>query len=335
MNTRLKNITRIISIVAGVLLLTVIFVPIWRIELSAPQYPEGLTLQIFANKLGGDVEVINGLNHYIGMRTLHTDDFVEFSVLPYIIGLLGVFGILTALVNRKWFYITWLGSISLFGIIALVDFYRWNYNYGHNLNPEAPIKVPGMSYQPPLIGYKQLLNFGAYSIPDIGGWLFIGAYVILLASLYLEIRNILKAKQSLKPAYGIFLVFFLMQSCSSGPRPVKAGTDACTFCKMTVTDDRFAAELVTSTGKIFVFDDLNCLKGYQKEHTGKNEQGTIYVVNYADHQMIPAAQAFYVKSEQLHSPMGSNTVACRNSSEASALQQSKSGTILHWEELNQ
>ena len=67
-------------------------------------------------------------------------------------------------------------------IISMVDFYRWEYDYGHKLDPEAPIQVPGMSYQPPLIGYKQLLKFGAYSIPDVGGWLFIGAGVLLFVA---------------------------------------------------------------------------------------------------------------------------------------------------------
>ena len=51
----------------------------WRIELEAPQYPEGLVLQLHANKIGGDVDIINGLNHYIGMATLHTENFFEFT----------------------------------------------------------------------------------------------------------------------------------------------------------------------------------------------------------------------------------------------------------------
>ena len=71
----------------------------------------------------------------------------------------------------------------IFGIVAMVDFWRWEYAYGHELNPEAPIQVPGMAYQPPLIGYKQLLNFGAYSVPDIGGWLFILVGLLLLIAL--------------------------------------------------------------------------------------------------------------------------------------------------------
>ena len=84
----------------------------------------------------------------------------------------------------------------LFVILAGVDFYRWNYEYGHNLDPNAAIKVPGMAYQPPLIGYKQLLNFGAYSIPDTGGWMLVGAGVLLFYIVFKEF-NLFKRKQTI------------------------------------------------------------------------------------------------------------------------------------------
>src|SRR5687767_5947590 len=115
MNKKLSPLSRVICLISGLSLIAVLFWPIWRIELSAPQYPEGLVLQIYADKLGGDVDVVNGLNHYIGMRTLHTKDFVEFAVLPYIIGALALFGVLTAIINRKWFFLVWFGFIVLFG----------------------------------------------------------------------------------------------------------------------------------------------------------------------------------------------------------------------------
>ena len=74
------------------------------------------------------------------------------------------------------------------GLAALVDFYMWGYDYGHNLDPTAPIVVPGMSYQPPLIGTKQLLNFTAFSGPDIGGWIFLAAGVLAIGTLIYEIK---------------------------------------------------------------------------------------------------------------------------------------------------
>ena len=330
MNTRLKNFTRILCFVSALVLFYVITLPIWRIELAAPQYPEGLVLRIYADKLGGDVQVINGLNHYIGMRTLHTEDFIEFTMLPYIIGALALFGILTAIINRKWFFFSWIGFMLLFGVIALVDFYRWNYNYGHNLDPEAPIQVPGMSYQPPLIGYKQLLNFGAYSIPDVGGLIFIGIYILLLVALFFEARAVIKLKSLVHPTFAITILCLLFVSCTSKPRPVKSGTDACEYCKMTITDPRFAAELITSTGKLFVFDDLHCLKGYFTEHSAKLKDASFYVVDFVSGELVPSKDAQLVQSEKAHSPMGSNTIAFKNVTDQQQYLQTNSGVPVNW-----
>lgn len=183
---KLHLFSRILLAICALGLVVVLFVPLWQIELAAPQYPEGLVLKMYPNKLGGDVEIINGLNHYIGMKTLHAENFLEFTILPYLIGFFAAFCLLVFFINRRKWLNTLFFSFLAFGIISMIDFYRWNYNYGHDLDPNAPIQVPGMSYQPPLIGYKQLLNFGAYSIPDIGGTIFIGVGVLLLAAFIWE-----------------------------------------------------------------------------------------------------------------------------------------------------
>lgn len=175
--------------VAAILLIPAVFLPLWRIDLVAPQYPEGLYLNIYASKLGGNVDIINGLNHYIGMRTLHADDFVEFAVLPYILGGFAVMGLLVGVFNKRSLYFIYAGAFIFFCLIAMVDFYRWEYEYGHNLDPNAAIIVPGMAYQPPLIGYKQLLNFSAYSFPDVGGYLLVGTALLLVAGAWMEWRR--------------------------------------------------------------------------------------------------------------------------------------------------
>jgi copper chaperone NosL len=110
---------------------------------------------------------------------MHTEDFVEFQILPIIIITFSLLGIVTLILNKKKYFNAWFYLFLLICIVSMIDFYRWEYDYGHELNPDAPIKVPGMAYQPPLIGYKKLLNFGAYSIPDIGGWIFLATNVIL------------------------------------------------------------------------------------------------------------------------------------------------------------
>lgn len=187
---KLSILTSIILISCSMLLLLVLFVPLWQIELNAPQYPEGLVLKMYPHKIAGNVDIINGLNHYIGMKTLHTADFIEFTILPYIIVFFAVFCLSVGLIlkKRKWLSMLVIMFV-LFGILAMVDFWRWEFNYGHDLNPAAAIKVPGMAYQPPLIGYKKLLNFGAYSIPDTGGWIFIGVGLLFIIVIIIEFKK--------------------------------------------------------------------------------------------------------------------------------------------------
>ncbi len=186
---KVSKFTLFLGALILLLLIISLFVPLWRIELDAPQYPEGLLLLIYPSKLGGDVDIINGLNHYIGMETLHAENFIEFTVLQYIIGGYALLMLLVLFTKKKLYYYGYTALFVLFGIIAMIDFWRWEYNYGHNLDPNAAIKVQDMTYQPPLIGYKQLLNFGAYSIPDIGGWIFIAVACLLLIGCIKEFKS--------------------------------------------------------------------------------------------------------------------------------------------------
>ena len=179
-------VSRILLVVCAIGLCMVLVKPMWRIDLQAPQYPEGLRLLIYADKLAGNVDIINGLNHYIGMKTLHTDDFIEFKILPSIIVFFITLFILIAIVGKRKLLYSLFAMFVAFGVIAMIDFWRWEYDYGHNLNPEAPIKIEGMSYQPPLIGTKVLLNFTAFSGPDIGGWIFISVGVLLFGLVFYE-----------------------------------------------------------------------------------------------------------------------------------------------------
>jgi copper chaperone NosL len=195
MNTsKISLLSKVLLFFTALLFVGALFVPMWRIELEAPQYPEGLVLQLYANKIGGDVAIINGLNHYIGMATLHTENFFEFAILPFIFGAFGFISLILIFIARRKAVLVFLISFVLFVVLAGVDFYRWNYEYGHNLDPNAAIVVPGMAYQPPLIGYKQLLNFGAYSIPDTGGWMLVLAGLLLATIVIVEFKIFKKAK---------------------------------------------------------------------------------------------------------------------------------------------
>ncbi|MBS1621000.1 MAG: nitrous oxide reductase accessory protein NosL [Bacteroidetes bacterium] len=334
----IKKQTRILAAFLGLALIIVLFVPLWKIDLIAPQYPEGLELLIYPNRLGGNVDIINGLNHYIGMKTLHSGDFIEFTILPYIIVFFSLLLLITALVNNRRLFFIVVTLFICFGIIAMVDFWRWEYDYGHNLDPNAAIIVPGMAYQPPLIGYKQLLNFEAFSQPHIGGWIFAITGFVLLFLAIMEFFAIRKQKRLLvNPAIAttaIVLSLFI-SSCNAGPEPIVLGKDHCEFCKMTISDDRFGAEIVTTKGKVFKFDDSHCIIAYmEKEGFNKASVKDIYFKDFSSgHSLINTKDAFFLKSDQLQSPMGGNVAAFSNKDSLTKVSAEFAGTTVSWSEL--
>lgn len=333
MKRKLGAVPKVLLLIAATGLVVVLFTPIWRIDLVAPQYPEGLYMQIHANGLQGNVDIINGLNHYIGMKTLHNEDFIEFKLLPYIIGFFAVFFILVALLgNRRWLHIL-LFSFLAFGILAMYDFWRWEYDYGHDLDPSAAIQVPGMAYQPPLIGFKQLLNFGAYSFPDTGGWIFIGAGVLLLIAVYLEWRSLKTVR--VRTLSLLFLLPAVMQGCSAGPEPIVAGKDHCDFCKMTITAPRYAAELVTRKGRVYKFDDIHCLLQYKAIAAllPSDVQG-YYLADYTgSNTLLKAEDSFLFRSEELRTPMNGQVIAFGHRDSLQAVAARLKGEILTWQQL--
>ncbi len=174
----MKKITKILIIVSSLAMIAAFFTPIWMIDLEAPQYPEGLGMQIWINKITGDLNTINGLNHYIGMKTIEPDSIKELTIMPFVLGFLIAMGVITGIAGKKKILGFFVIIFLIAGIAGGVDFYMWEYDYGHDLDPTAAIIVPGMSYQPPLIGSKQLLNFVAHSYPDTGGWIVIGTGIL-------------------------------------------------------------------------------------------------------------------------------------------------------------
>jgi len=331
--SKISGLSKVILAVVGVLFFVSLLFPMWQIELEATQYPEGLVLKLHANKIGGDVEIINGLNHYIGMATLHTENFIEFKVLPYIMIFFGLFSIAMVFINKKKGVIALFGTFVLFVVLAAIDFYRWNYEYVHNLDPNAAIKVPGMAYQPPLIGYKQLLNFGAYSVPDIGGWILILAGTLMFFVLFKELNLSSKFKKKSNVALVAFASFSMMFSCQEkGAEPIKLNVDQCAFCKMSIADGKFGSEIITTKGRIYKFDDISCLTSYIDEN--KTEVKSHFVNQYtADNVLIPAETAFYLKDGSISSPMRGNIAAFSSQEEANSVNDKLDATEITWENI--
>jgi len=180
-------VARLSILCASLLLFVVFFFPLWRIELVAPQYPEGLRIGIWINKVTGDVRNVNVLNHYIGMSKIEPDQILELRCFPYVFGILGSLGLLIGLINRRRLFAAWSAGVLIFALVGLYDFYSWEYRFGHNLSDDAPMKMEE-SYDPPLIGTKQLLTIKVTSLPDIGGLAFSAsasiALLIILGALW-------------------------------------------------------------------------------------------------------------------------------------------------------
>jgi hypothetical protein len=167
------------------------FLPLWEIELQAPQYPEGLGMQIWVSTIKGvkpnDLDSINNLNHYIGMRKIEPGSIPELKFMPWILAALVALGLVAAWSGRRGLVRSWLVAFLVLAALGLADFWKWGYDYGHNLDVEnAIIKVPGMTYQPPLIGSKQLLNFRATSLPGAGTILMVTSVVLGFVALALD-----------------------------------------------------------------------------------------------------------------------------------------------------
>lgn len=183
----LSRASRIMVVAAALLLIPSAFLPVWKITLVAPQYPQGLSLVIYPGKVAGEVQEVNILNHYIGMKEIEPDEFPEFRFIPFLILRFLALAVLAALVARL--EIGALGWIdfSVFGLVMLIDFQHWLHEYGHNLSPAAPIKIDPFS--PSFIGTTQVANFTVKSWPAAGAILMAIAGILGPVALFLEWRR--------------------------------------------------------------------------------------------------------------------------------------------------
>jgi copper chaperone NosL len=190
----MPRLSRLLIAIASCLVLVALALPLWRVRLVAPQYPEGIGMDIHAGTVSGakenDLDNINSLNHYIGMKAIRPESIAELRVIPWLIAGVAIVGLAAAVAGRRWLAFAWLSAFAALGAVGFWDFYRWEYDYGHNLDyAHAIIKVPGMTYQPPLIGSRQLLNFTATSWPSIGSYLLGAAFVFGTVALVLASRK--------------------------------------------------------------------------------------------------------------------------------------------------
>ena len=178
---------------AGLIALSFLF-PLWSMTMVAPMYPDGLHLHVFANRFGGsnnpnvnDLAEINTLNHYIGMAELHAENFPELTLLPLAFGLAFALALLAAFRSSKLLLGITLAVLGLVGTGGLATAYMRLYQYGHNLDPLAPVKVE--PFTPVMLGTNALANFVTTGYFNVGGYLMMAACVLIAASVFLPVKR--------------------------------------------------------------------------------------------------------------------------------------------------
>lgn len=177
---------KLIMILAALLPMLLFVFPLWKITLEAPQYPTPLGMYIYINDFADanphDIKNINLMNHYVGMKYI-PDAIPEFKIFPIGIAIATAIGLVIGLWARYRWYLYWFLMMVVVSAAGLVDFYKWEYNYGHDLDPKAIMKFTNpdgsvMGFQPPFFGTKHILNFTAHSYPQLGAY-FLAAGIAL------------------------------------------------------------------------------------------------------------------------------------------------------------
>ncbi len=184
------KLSKILMFVGAALPLLLFILPMWNLSLEAPQYPIPIGINIYLDHFEGDqegdIQNFDLMNHYVGMAKLPTE-LKEFEIFPLVVAVTSLLGFIFAFIAKKPLYLVWFGIMVLLGIAGVYDFYLWLYEYGHNLDPKAAIKILD-SYQPPIFGTKEILNFTVRSYPSIGS-IFLGIGILLAPVAYYIARK--------------------------------------------------------------------------------------------------------------------------------------------------
>jgi copper chaperone NosL len=353
---------RLLLLAAALLLIPAWSMPLWSIRIVAPQYNDGLGMYIGARDIVGhtqhDIQNINILNHYIGMKPIIPAEVTPLEIMPYALLFLMGTAVLAMLVARRWAVVGWLTAFAIIGVAGLYEFYSWNYDYGHNLSPDAPIKVPGMTYTPPLIGTKTLLTIRASSWPYWGTAFVTLSFLAGAAALVTLWRRsavdpgaaalrLLAERVGTRSRAAVVVLLtgsaLAMTSCGAAPAADAAdlrarapefapGQPPCDFCDGNIPASRFGGELVTARGQTYQFMSVECLAGFiAAGRVSESEIRSVKVVDYNHgERLIDARTAHYVRSDHRQSPNGLNLLAAESETVAHNLHFFFHGARLTW-----
>jgi hypothetical protein len=172
---------------AAVLLVASIFLPYWRMTLLAPQYPQGLRVRAYLDRLEGDVREIDGLNHYIGMRPLGEAAQLERELSVAAVAVIALLVVAAIFIHNRRAALLALPAL-LFPAGFLGDLYFWLRNFGTHLDPKAALSSSIDPFVPPVLGRGTVGQFATVAYPDSGLWLAFAASALILAGLWLHRR---------------------------------------------------------------------------------------------------------------------------------------------------
>jgi copper chaperone NosL len=351
--------SRLILVLGALALVPAYWLPLWSIRIVAPQYREGLGMFIGLRDIWGhrphDIQNINILNHYIGMQEIDPAVVDVLTIMPWVVGFLIVTAIVVAILGRRWMVFAWLVTFAALGTAGLYEFWSWNYDYGHNLSPMAPIKIPGMSYQPPIFGTKQLLNMTTSSYPSWGTLFIALSFAAGALSLFVSRKQGPQGARSpasergrsragLASATAVLVLVLGIPACI--PAPGSAGEHssaeevsiagfACDYCDGLIPEARFGGTLTTSDGNTYRFMSVECLAGFiGSGSVAEDRIEAVMVVDYNHGEaLIDATEARYVRMQWEQSPNGLNLAAVPTERLAANLHYFLGGERMTWPEV--
>lgn len=182
MQQRLSRTSMVILLICSAIILVTLFVPWWGMKFYAPQYPEGLDIIVYPTTLAGNIDIVNGLNHYIGMKEFSNESFPELQYMPYLVIGMAVLTLLVALLRRKILLYALLVIFAIGGLAGLLDMKRWLKDFGTNLDPMAPIELA--PFVPPIIGDNVIANFITTSYFTYGGYMLVLVFLLMIYCLW-------------------------------------------------------------------------------------------------------------------------------------------------------
>ena len=176
------------ALVGGALFAASYFLPFWNFKLVAPQYPKGLMMTIFLDGVGGAVEEVDIINHYIGMHKLTEAAPLERAFGPYMVALLAVMAVIGAIFAGRKTHPLAIGVAAALPLGFLGDTLYWMWKFGHNLDPNAPIDFA--PFMPQLFGHGQIGQFHTWAWPGVGFWLAVVGAASVLGAMALRSRYV-------------------------------------------------------------------------------------------------------------------------------------------------